>query len=150
MVSCRQTPPAVSHLSTSHEMGVQIRKARYSELPSISQVLSKAFWDDNLNGDLIHPYRNQYPADVELYWLRRSRVNFWDYAWSWVVAVDRNEEEGKEAIVGIAVWARLGDGSRALQCSWYDPRESIRLSQPSSLPLSPTSRRRATTVVAMG
>lgn len=104
-------------------MGVQIRKARYSELPSISHVLAKAFWDDNLNGDLIHPHRNEYPADVELYWLRRSRVNFWDYTWSWVVAVDHDEEdEGKEAIVGIAVWARLGDGSRVLQCPWYDPR----------------------------
>lgn len=102
---------------------VTIREARYFELPRISQVLAQAFWDDNLNGDLIHPHRNKFPADVELYWLRRCRVNYWDYTWRWLVAVSRDEKTGTEAIVGIAEWARLGEGRKKLQCSWYDPRK---------------------------
>lgn len=103
---------------------IRIQEARYYDLPRIAHVLSQAFWDDNLFGDLIHPQREKFPKDMELYWLRRARINFWDYTWRWVVAVEL-DTSGNETVVGIAEWARLGEGGRSLQCAWYDPRKHI-------------------------
>lgn len=101
--------------------GHHLRDAHYSELPEIAHVLAQAFWDDNLFGQLIHPHRAEHADDVDLYWLRRARVNFWDYRWKWLVAVEK-DAEGKEVIAGIAQWARLGDGGKAMECWWCDPR----------------------------
>lgn len=106
---------------------IQLRDARYSELPRISHVLAKAFWEDNLFGQLIHPHRNEYPDDVDLYWLRRARVNFWDYRRRWLVATDK-DKSGQEVIVGIAQWERLGDGGKKLECWYLDPRKYIQTS----------------------
>jgi hypothetical protein len=100
---------------------IVLRDARYNELAEIAHVMAQAFWEDNLFGDLIHPHRKMYPNDVDLYWLRRARVNFWDYRWKWLVAVSK-DESGRETIAGIAQWARLGDGGRKLECSYLDPR----------------------------
>jgi hypothetical protein len=101
---------------------LKLRDASYGELPEIAHVMGLAFFNDNLFGDLIHPHRQQHPDDVDLYWLRRARVNYWDWRWKWLVAVD-NDASGKEVIVGIAQWARLGDGGRQMECPWYDPRK---------------------------
>lgn len=103
---------------------IVLRDARFSELPEIAHVMAKAFWEDNLFGQLIHPHRNEHPDDVDLYWLRRARVNFWDYRWRWLVAVGK-DESGREVIAGIAQWARLGDGGKKLECWYLDPREFI-------------------------
>lgn len=100
---------------------LKLRDARYSELPEISHVMAQAFWEDNLFGDLVHPRRSKYPRDFDLYWLRRARVNFWDYRWKWLVAVD-SDVDGNEVIVGAAQWARLGEGGRKMECLWLDPR----------------------------
>ncbi|KAL7785742.1 hypothetical protein V8C43DRAFT_290872 [Trichoderma afarasin] len=104
---------------------IVLRDARYSELPEIARVMAKAFWEDNLFGQLIHPHRNQYPDDVHLYWLRRARVNFWDRRWRWLVAVNK-DETGREVITGIAQWARLGDGGKKLERSYLDPRNLLK------------------------
>lgn len=99
-----------------------LRTARYTELPGIAPIFKLAFWDDKLFGDLIHPHRDAYPGDMELWWLRRARVNFWDYTWQWIVAVEK-DKDGKETVVGIAQWVRQGKGGRKMQCAWYDPRK---------------------------
>lgn len=99
-----------------------LRNARYSELPEIARVMAHAFWDDNLFGDLIHPHRNEYPDDVDLYWLRRARVSFWNHRWQFIVAVDK-DEAGHDIIVGIAQWARLGEGGRQPRGWYWDFRE---------------------------
>ncbi|RGP73715.1 hypothetical protein FLONG3_6263 [Fusarium longipes] len=104
---------------------ITLRDARYSELPEIAHVMSKAFWNDNLFGDLIHPRREEYPDDPDLYWLRRARVDFWDYRWRWIVAVTK-DDSGKEVIAGIAQWERLGDGGKKLECSYLDPRNLLK------------------------
>ncbi|KAH0493327.1 hypothetical protein TgHK011_000001 [Trichoderma gracile] len=96
---------------------IVLRNARYSELPEVAHVMARAFWDDNLFGDLIHPKRNEYPEDVDLYWLRRARVSFWDSRWRFIVALEK-DETGHESIVGIAQWARLGEGNAKPE-SWY-------------------------------
>ncbi|CAJ0547434.1 Ff.00g041880.m01.CDS01 [Fusarium sp. VM40] len=104
---------------------VVLRDARYNELPEIAHIMTKAFWEDNLFGDLIHPHRKTYPDDTYLYWLRRARVNFWDYRWKWLAAVSK-DESGRETIAGIAQWARLGEGGRKLECSYLDPRNLLK------------------------
>ena len=101
---------------------IVLRDARYSELPEIAHVMARAFWHDNLFGDLIHPHREAYPDDMDLYWLRRSRVSFWNWRWRFLVAVSKNEE-GKEVIAGVAQWARLGDGGRNMDLYTLDPRK---------------------------
>lgn len=106
---------------------ITLRTARYAELPEIARVMARAFWDDNLFGDLIHPHRDAHPADFDLYWLRRARVNFWDYRWTWLVAVAK-DEAGKEVVAGIAQWARLGDGGKPLDLWALDPRAFFSLS----------------------
>ncbi|KAL6890074.1 acyl-CoA N-acyltransferase [Trichoderma evansii] len=111
----------VSNETTAKAHGDILRDARYSELPRIAHVLAQAFWEDNLFGQLIHPHRNEYPDDVDLYWLRRARVNFWDYRRRWLVATDK-DKSGQEVIVGIAQWERLGDGGKKLDCGYLDPR----------------------------
>ncbi|KAH7362791.1 hypothetical protein B0T11DRAFT_87456 [Plectosphaerella cucumerina] len=104
---------------------IRLRDARYSELPEIANVMARAFWEDNLFGELIHPHRNEHPTDVDLYWLRRARINFWDYRWKWLVAVGK-DESGKEVIAGIAQWARLGDGGKPLDLWSLDPRNLLK------------------------
>ncbi|OAA61559.1 Acyl-CoA N-acyltransferase [Cordyceps fumosorosea ARSEF 2679] len=111
---------------------IVVRDARYSELPEIARLMAAAFWDDNLFGEHIHPHRSQYPDDMYLYWLRRARVNFWDYRYRFLVAVRREASspttgrEEEDVIVGTALWTRLGDGGRALELWPVDPRNLLR------------------------
>lgn len=51
------------------KIGVTLRDARFSELPAVARILSLAFWDDQIFGELIHRKRAQYPLDSDLYWL---------------------------------------------------------------------------------
>lgn len=100
-----------------------LREAHYSDLPRVAEILTRAFWNDGMFGDTIHPHRKAHPEGMELYWLRRARVNFWDYTWKFLVGVMPDGQEGGEKIVGIAQWARLGEGGRRMRCWWFDPRE---------------------------
>lgn len=104
---------------------VQIRYAQYSDLPAIAHVMTQAFFDDDLFGDIIHPYRKQHHADVQLYWLRRARVNYWNYRWRWPIAVMQEAQTGREVIVGTGQWERIGPGGDKMECRVYDPRESL-------------------------
>jgi hypothetical protein len=100
---------------------VSIRFAEYADLPSISRVMGQAFFDDSLFGDIIHPHRTKYPEDVNLYWLRRAYVDFWNYRWIWLVAVVKDITTGKDLVIGVAQWERLGSGGDKMECAFYDP-----------------------------
>lgn len=78
---------------------IQLRPARWSDLPAVCQIAERAFFNDNMLGDLVHPYRREYPDDMSLYWTRRARVYFWDHRWKQVVAV-ANDADGVERVVG--------------------------------------------------
>jgi hypothetical protein len=93
------------------------------DIPSIARVMGQAFFDNSLFGDIIHPHRKQFPEDVNLYWLRRAYVDFWNYRWTWLVAVDKNHSTGEDVVVGVAQWERLGAGGNKLECAIYDPRK---------------------------
>lgn len=68
-------------------------------MPAVGHVAEQAFFEDNLLGDFIHPYRREHPGDMSLYWTRRCRVHFWDWRWKQVVALDK-DQNGDEKIVG--------------------------------------------------
>lgn len=102
---------------------ITIRDARYGDLAAIAHVQGLAFFDDPLFGDLIHPHRDQYPQDVDLWHLRRLRVNYWNYRWKWLVAVERDEAKGSETIVAVAQWSRKGSGGKSLELFALDPRK---------------------------
>jgi hypothetical protein len=102
---------------------VSIRFAQYADLPAISRVMGQAFFDDSLFGDIIHPHRTKHPKDVDLYWLRRAYADYWNYRWRWLVAVVKEPTTGKDVVVGVAAWERLGSGGEELDCAVYDPRK---------------------------
>ncbi|KAI0126748.1 acyl-CoA N-acyltransferase [Xylariales sp. AK1849] len=104
--------------------GFNYRDAHYGDLCQVATLLAKAFWDDPLFGDLIHPHRNQYPADTHLWWLRRARVLFWDRHRKWLIAT--RSIDGEEVIAGIAQWERLGDGGKKADYWLFDPRNLLK------------------------
>jgi hypothetical protein len=105
--------------------GFTIRPAYYSELPAIAALLTKAFWNDDLFGDIIHPHRAQFPEDNDLYWLRRARVNWWDWSMRYIVSIVR--EAGRDVITGVALWARIGEQPpTGLKLGVADPSKNLR------------------------
>lgn len=102
---------------------ISVRYARYGELPLIAQLYVETFWNDGLVGRLIHPHREKYPRDMHLFWLRQARVNFWDPRIHWIVAVQPDSAGGSDKIAGAALWERYGEGGKALEYRWFDPRK---------------------------
>lgn len=106
---------------------IHIRDAYYSDLPEVAPMLSKAYWDNNLMGEILHPNRHKYPGDFDLYWLRQLRLFFWDWRSKFLVAVGK-DADGKDVIAGYAHWMRKGDGGKEMDLWWSDPRASGPLS----------------------
>ncbi|KAF2860640.1 hypothetical protein K470DRAFT_264252 [Piedraia hortae CBS 480.64] len=82
-----------------------IREATPQDLTPASKVCAAAFWDDNVFGEMIHPYRSQYPDDVHIYWLKRLRQVLGKQDHDILVAVNENGE-----VVGLAHWIRKRAG----------------------------------------
>lgn len=93
-----------------------VRLARYSDLETAAQILTVAFWDEDVMGNHMHPKRNEYPRHVLEFWKRGIRADWWDWSHVFVVATTDDGE-----IVGVANWARIGDFGGAL--ARWDPRE---------------------------
>jgi GNAT superfamily N-acetyltransferase len=103
-----------------------LRDVKWGELPGMARIMSLAFWNDQLFGEMIHPNREKYPNDSDLYWLRDARVNFWDRHYKYLVAVTPDTEvPGKEKVIGMAQWERFGEGAKKLDRAWYDPSMSV-------------------------
>jgi hypothetical protein len=92
-----------------------IRLARHSDLETITQIFTTAFWDEDAIGHNIHPRRSEYPQDVAKFWRARIRQSWWDWDHVFLVATT---DDGK--VVGAANWMRMG-GWGGLR--WWDPRE---------------------------
>lgn len=102
-----------------------MRLAQLSDLTSIARVWHRAFFDDEIIGEIMHPHRKEHPEDVYWFLLRGIRERFWDWRHQfWVVVT--NDENGSEKIAGAADWRRLGKGGAAMQLSTVDPRMSER------------------------
>jgi hypothetical protein len=70
--------------------------------------------DDPLLGDLLHPYRKEYPEDFLAYFQRRFLKKIGNPKSHHVVAVEVND--GQETITGYAEWVRrhAGDDNQML------------------------------------
>ncbi|KAI7184949.1 hypothetical protein D0869_13580 [Hortaea werneckii] len=83
-----------------------IRPAQRSDLTPAAKVCAKAFFDTELFGEVIHPYRHQYPDDMHLYWLQTFRrgLNRKD---NYILVASVSEPgESQPRIVGVAQWIR--------------------------------------------
>jgi GNAT superfamily N-acetyltransferase len=98
-----------------------IRLARPGDEPAIAVVCTKAFFEESLFGDLMHPYRHQYPDDVQIFWHDRTRVVFQEPRS--IVIVATTIEAEREKIVGMATWQRQGDdpGAQKVIQAWINP-----------------------------
>ncbi|RMY99818.1 hypothetical protein D0862_06964 [Hortaea werneckii] len=85
---------------------MMIRPAQRSDLTPAAKVCAKAFFDTELFGEVIHPYRHRYPDDMHLYWLKnfRSGLNRKDN--HILVATVSEPQESQHTIVGVAQWIR--------------------------------------------
>ncbi|OCK80860.1 acyl-CoA N-acyltransferase [Lepidopterella palustris CBS 459.81] len=103
-----------------------IRPATWADLSAISSLCAGSFQDDELFGEMMHPLRKEYPVDFEQYFVRRNRVNWWDYTHVWYVATTTDIVDGKEqeVVAGIAEWELQGTVSTKL--AWWDPRNSLK------------------------
>lgn len=117
------TPDAT--IATSHGTSLgnfTLRQARLWDLGSIARVWQKAFFDDEIIGDLMHPNRRQYPEHVYWFLLRGVRERFWDWRHQFMVVVAK-DSYNKEVVVGAADWRRLGSGGVRRELFRLDPRE---------------------------
>ena len=126
-----QSLEIMSAAPTKTPPNITIRPARLIDHFAIARLNTRAFFDDILFGQTIHPYRHRYPTDSDIYWISRNLVSHFDYSHVFLVAC-LQAPDGKEKIVGQAHWCRIGlsaeDNWRA---GWglrrWDPR---RLLQP--------------------
>ncbi|KAI7544135.1 hypothetical protein KC331_g6986 [Hortaea werneckii] len=83
-----------------------IRPAQRSDLSPAARVCAKAFFDTELFGEVIHPYRHQYPDDMHLYWLKNFRRGLNRKDNYILVATVSEPGESQPRIVGVAQWIR--------------------------------------------
>lgn len=83
---------------------IVIRQATFLELPRSATCLAKAFHDEALFAYHIHPHRKQYPEDMAYYWLKRFQRDYWDWAQTFLIAVDENTTP--HTVCGVAQWHR--------------------------------------------
>lgn len=102
----------------------RLREARITDLSSIARVWTVAFFDDEIIGQIMHPYRNQFPEDVYWFLLRGIRERFCDWRHRFMVVTLTSNAGEKETVVGAADWRRLGSGGQKWELWRLDPRES--------------------------
>lgn len=83
----------------------------------------RAFFDDEIIGEIMHPHREKYPEDIYWFLLRGIRERFWDWRHRFFVVVTK-DDNGVERVAGAADWRRLGNGGAAMELSKVDPRKS--------------------------
>ncbi|OAL03150.1 hypothetical protein IQ06DRAFT_292368 [Phaeosphaeriaceae sp. SRC1lsM3a] len=98
-----------------------VRLATPQDEPYIAAICAAAFFNEPLFGQLIHPLRDQYPDDVQIFWHGRMRRMFYDRRDKMIV--NTITENGVEKIVGMATWQRQGDddGAQKVMQEWQDP-----------------------------
>lgn len=107
----------------SPQIAPSVRLATFADLPAIARCWYHAFFDDEIIGEMMHPYRKEYPEDVYWFLLRGIRERFWD--WRHQLIVVTVHVDGKERIAGAADWRRVGDGGKQRELWWADPREYL-------------------------
>ena len=107
-----------------------LRKAHRRDLPRIASTYAAAFWDEEVMGKLIHPYRQEHPQDFLRYWRHEVAEWYWSYSHQIMVSYEtRQTRDGDEeqVLTGVADWIRHGEGWERLWGIWasWDPRKSF-------------------------
>ena len=94
----------------------------------MASLLAKAFFGESLFGQTLHPYRDQYPDDVKIFWSEYLREHWKTPSERLFVAT--TTVEGEEKIAGAAIWNRQGDdeGKRRVESEWVDVGKYFQLS----------------------
>ena len=114
---------------------MHLRPALPTDEPSMAAICTRAFFNDDLFGRVIHPQRTTYPDDVQIFWhewLRRD----WASPRSRVFVAVEVDENQQERIIGVAIWERQGDDAGA-------QRVLENFTDPGSWPVLKTTRNRA-------
>ena len=72
----------------------------------MAKVAAQAFFNDELFGDLIHPYRHLYPDDVHLFFLKRIRKGWADPANHLLVSTAPSAQGEGEEVAAWIQWTR--------------------------------------------
>ncbi|KAI1528703.1 Acetyltransf-1 domain containing protein [Pyrenophora tritici-repentis] len=94
---------------------MHLRPAKPSDEPFIVAIYARAFQEEDLFARVIHPYRAQYPNDVEIFWHEWVRSAWTNPRNKIVVAVTPTASGGdqQDKVVGAAIWQRQGDDAGA-------------------------------------
>lgn len=108
-----------------------VRLARLSDLDAAARIFAAGFHEEEVLGQLLHPYREQYPDDFVQYWKWSCRKRYWDYARVLIVSfVEKTDEDGRkrEVLTGVAAWNRMGPGWMKVWglWGWWDPSKYSR------------------------
>ncbi|KAF2013613.1 acyl-CoA N-acyltransferase [Aaosphaeria arxii CBS 175.79] len=118
-------------------MSGTLRLATPADQPAIARLCASAFYEDELYGPLMHPFRKEYPQDYEAYFHRKFASEWynWDCIW-WVVTVPADDatavKESKgsnpdeEKLVGIAIWEYKGSMATKYGLGAWDPRRLVK------------------------
>lgn len=130
-VRCRH-----SSLNSMH-----LRPAQPSDESIIAQICAHAFFDEDLFGRVIHPYRAEYPEDVQIFWHQWVRDDWSNPRNKVVVAVTAGDGL-QEKIIGLAIWQRQGDdaGAQKVRSEWTDPGTWPALSSTQNRALDPSKK----------
>ncbi|THZ19412.1 hypothetical protein D6C91_05128 [Aureobasidium pullulans] len=93
--------------SLSKTTEATIRLAHADDQFIMASIAARANFDDDLFGKIIHPYREQYPEDMYIYWLRKFR-KAWHNPYN-LFLVSTVQHNGSELITGMAQWSRRGE-----------------------------------------
>lgn len=100
---------------------MHLRPAQPSDEPAIVSLCARAFYNEDLFGRVMHPHRDQYPEDLEIYWRAVVRRDWANPRNRVFVVVRRSESQPpqngdkneEDEVVGMAIWQRQGDDATA-------------------------------------
>lgn len=107
------------------------RPATYADLLPASKVLAKAFRDEFLLGQWMHPHNKEYPDDLYLYFLHKLRTGYVGGPGNATFVSYKTNADGKEQITGLAHWQRKPPSSdwyttsKVKAMEWYNYLESF-------------------------
>lgn len=109
--------------TSSSSLQMPIRLARSEDFFLIPSIFAAGFYDEEVVGVLLHPYREQYPQDYVAAWRRGCREKYWDVSTVFLVSYEVDQTSGKEVITGAAEWQRQGLGWEKVWGLWgrWDP-----------------------------
>lgn len=103
---------------------MRLRPALPEDEPIMAAICTRAFFNDDLFGRVIHPLRHTYPDDVQTYWHESLRHYWASPRIKILVAVaEPSHGQDRETIIGVAVWERQGDdeGAHRVMEEFSDP-----------------------------